>query len=48
MILDPWGNVLARAETAEGVIIAEIDLDYLQQIREQLPALEHRRDTNIF
>jgi predicted amidohydrolase len=48
MILDAWGNVLTRADTTEGVIIAEIDLDNLQQIREQLPALKHRRDTNIF
>lgn len=43
MIIDPWGKVLARASDKEGFILADIDLDYLQQVRQQLPALTHRR-----
>jgi deaminated glutathione amidase len=43
MIVDPWGRVLARAADQEGVVIAPIDLEYLERIRRELPALEHAR-----
>lgn len=40
---DPWGTVIARAKDAPGITYAEIDLDYLDQIRRQIPSLENRR-----
>jgi predicted amidohydrolase len=43
MIVDPWGRVLARAADQEEIVYAEIDICALQQIRSQLPALDHRR-----
>ena len=43
MIVDPWGKTLASAEFDETVIYADIDLDYVQDIRDQLPLLKHRR-----
>jgi predicted amidohydrolase len=43
MIIDPWGVVLAQASDAVGVITATLDLDRLEQIREDLPALANRR-----
>ena len=43
MIVDPWGKVLAKADTEPGVILAPIDLDYLEEVRRRLPALSHRR-----
>jgi predicted amidohydrolase len=43
MIVDPWGRILARAPDKPSVITAEIDLDYLATVREELPALKHRR-----
>lgn len=43
MIVDPWGKVLAELPDGPGVVIAEIDLDYLQKVRAELPALAHRR-----
>ena len=43
MIIDPWGTVIARASDKEGVITAEIDLDYCQNIRRQVLTLENRR-----
>ncbi len=43
MIVDPWGTVLARAPNMESVAIAEIDLDYLEAARKNLPSLTHRR-----
>jgi len=43
MVIDPWGVVLAqRAEEGAGVVVAEIAHDRLQQVRGQLPALQHR------
>jgi predicted amidohydrolase len=44
-IIDPWGTVLAKLNNEDpGMALAEIDLDFLQDVRRQLPALEHRRD----
>jgi deaminated glutathione amidase len=43
MIVDPWGRVLARAPDQEGVIIAPIDMEYLEKVRRELPALTHAR-----
>lgn len=40
---DPWGTVIARSKDAPGITYAEIDLDYLEQIRRQIPSLENRR-----
>ena len=43
MIIDPWGQVLARAgDDAECVISAEIDLASLTRIRDKLPSLANR------
>ena len=43
MIVDPWGRVLAEAAGGPGIVAAEIDLDYLAQVRAELPALSHRK-----
>jgi nitrilase len=43
LICDPWGEVLACAEEAEGFVVAELDLDRQADIRMRLPVLEHRR-----
>ncbi|MEJ5989505.1 carbon-nitrogen hydrolase family protein [Ramlibacter sp. PS3R-8] len=43
MLVDPWGGVLSqRAEEGEGVVIADLSIERLQQVRQQLPALGHR------
>jgi len=43
MIVDPWGRVLARAADMEGVVVAPVDLDYLERVRRELPSLAHAR-----
>jgi predicted amidohydrolase len=43
MIVDPWGLVLAQASDAVGVAGATLDLDGLERIRADLPALANRR-----
>ena len=42
-VIDPWGEVLAMQPEGEGVVLAELDTARLAQVREQLPALRHRR-----
>lgn len=44
MIIDPWGQVIARVSNRPGIALAEIDLDYLNEIRASLPSLKNRRD----
>ncbi|WP_423595746.1 carbon-nitrogen hydrolase family protein [Roseateles sp. MS654] len=43
MIVDPWGEVLACVPEGEGLAIAALDPARIAQVREQLPALRHRR-----
>lgn len=43
LVADPWGTVIARAKDQPGITYAEIDLDYLDQIRSQIPSLGNRR-----
>ncbi len=43
IIVDPWGRVLARAADQEGVLVAPIDMEYLERVRRELPALTHVR-----
>ncbi|TSE25807.1 carbon-nitrogen hydrolase family protein [Tepidimonas aquatica] len=43
MVVDPWGVVLAQQATGPGVVVAELDRAYLDDVRRRLPALQHRR-----
>jgi nitrilase len=36
MIVDPWGEILARREEGEGVVLAEIDAERLREVRRRL------------
>ena len=42
MIVDPWGNVLNRLSRGAGVVVANIDIDFLNHTRRTFPCLEHR------
>lgn len=42
MVIDPWGEVLARMDKGEGVVIGELDRQRLVEVRTSLPALKHR------
>ena len=43
MLVDPWGQVLAQREAdGAGVVLADLDGARLDQLRRQLPALDHR------
>jgi nitrilase len=43
MIIDPWGEVVARMDKGEGVVVAELDPARIAEVRSNLPALQHRR-----
>jgi len=42
MIIDPWGNILNRLMSGAGVVVSEIDRDFLRNTRKNFPVLEHR------
>ncbi|MEO3706927.1 carbon-nitrogen hydrolase family protein [Trichormus azollae] len=42
MIIDPWGTILADVGDKPGVAIAEIKPTRLEQVRRQMPSLQHR------
>lgn len=44
MIIDPWGKILNQlTDEPEGVILADIDPDELNAVRQRFPSLRHRR-----
>ncbi len=43
MIVDPWGTVLAACPDRDGYALATLDLDYLDRLRAEFPALANRR-----
>ena len=43
MVIDPWGEVLAVRDEGEGLVMAQIDRARIDGVRQQLPALTHRR-----
>lgn len=43
LMLDPWGRTLGeQTREGAGIVMADLDRDCLRQVRQQLPALEHR------
>jgi deaminated glutathione amidase len=43
MIVDPWGAVLASRTEGEGIVLAELDAARIAEVRQSLPALQHRK-----
>ena len=41
--VDPWGTILTQMDEKEGISIVELDLDYVEKVRNELPLLKHRR-----
>lgn len=42
-VASPWGDFIAHADEKECIIYADIDFEYEDAIRDQLPLLKHRR-----
>ena len=43
MIIDPWGTVLCTVGDGEGIGWADLDPGRLAEVRQRLPALQHRK-----
>lgn len=42
-VYDPWGRRLTCASDRQGFVTAQLDFDYLSEIRDSMPVLDHRR-----
>uniref|UniRef100_A0A8C5G4R8 omega-amidase n=1 Tax=Gouania willdenowi TaxID=441366 RepID=A0A8C5G4R8_GOUWI len=43
-VVNPWGEVVSKAGPEETIIYADIDLQYLADVRQQIPITTQRRD----
>lgn len=44
MIVDPWGSIVASIPgIEEGVVVADIDLDFLASVRKKIPVEKHQQ-----
>lgn len=43
LVVSPFGEILSQLDENENILLYEIDLDYVDKIRNQLPLLKHRR-----
>lgn len=41
MIIDPWGKILSERDNGVGLVIADIDLSHMHQLRQQFPCNDH-------
>lgn len=48
MIIDPWGTVLGCHATGPGLVIADLDLDQLRELRTSMPLQQHKRFSATF
>ncbi|MEB2311071.1 MAG: carbon-nitrogen hydrolase family protein [Sorangiineae bacterium] len=42
LIADPWGQIVAECSDRVGLVVADLDRDYLDRVRASLPSLAHR------
>ena len=43
LVSDPWGGVLGTLDEKPGLLVQELDLDFADRIRNQIPILKNRR-----
>jgi predicted amidohydrolase len=43
MLISPWGEIIARIDKGEGVIVGDVDFQRIAETRTSLPALRHRK-----
>ena len=43
-VIDPWGKIIAQAGEHEEVIMADVDLDYVDEVRQQIPVQRQKRN----
>jgi predicted amidohydrolase len=43
-IIDPWGNILAEAEEEETVLMADLNMDLIDEVRARIPCFQVREE----
>ncbi|OBR91153.1 2-oxoglutaramate amidase [Clostridium ragsdalei P11] len=43
LVVNPWGTITDILDEKEGILISELDLDYINDVRESLPIIKNRR-----
>ncbi len=43
LVVDPWGQIENELDEKEGVLVVEIDMKKIEQVRQEIPVLKHRR-----
>ncbi len=43
MVIDPWGKVISQLENEQKIILTNINLEYIEKVRQQFPCLHHKR-----
>eukprot|EP00112_Aurelia_sp_Birch-Aquarium-sp1_P016074 Seg361.3 transcript_id=Seg361.3/GoldUCD/mRNA.D3Y31 product="hypothetical protein" protein_id=Seg361.3/GoldUCD/D3Y31 len=43
-VVNPWGTVVAKAGGAEEIVYADIDTDYVEEIRQHIPTRTQKRN----
>jgi predicted amidohydrolase len=47
LIVSPWGEILGEGGVHPAVIIADVDLQLLEDVRRRVPSLQHDRDFDV-
>ncbi|PFX26636.1 Omega-amidase NIT2 [Stylophora pistillata] len=42
-VVNPWGEVIAKADHTEKILYSDIDVNYLEDIRAQIPVQQQKR-----
>lgn len=43
-VINPWGEVIATSEEDEAIVYADLDLDYVDKVRQMIPLRNQRRN----
>ncbi|KAK8741022.1 hypothetical protein OTU49_002452 [Cherax quadricarinatus] len=43
-VINPWGEVIATSEEYEAIIYGDVDLDYVEKVRQMIPLRDQRRN----
>jgi predicted amidohydrolase len=47
LIVSPWGEILAEGGTEPGIIVADIDVRRVDEVRHKIPSLTHDREFDV-
>lgn len=47
IVISPWGEILAEADTEPGIIVADIDVGAVSEVRARIPTLTHKRSFTL-